>query len=228
MLGFAFTDYDQLWPAMDGGVGSFLRDRIKERLGLVVMDSCWDFGFRQVTTSGKTVNTARDLAGLRLRTPPEADFIALFQALKALPLAMPLSSLPLALTSHGVDGQESVLALVRAAGLLRELSVCALTNHVWDGPWICVSGKSWSNLPGKLRDIAAAALNESGLHQRQDTAADEAGLRKELEASGMKFNAVDPQSFRAVLRGSGYYATWHKKMGDDGWAALAKYAGSLD
>jgi TRAP-type C4-dicarboxylate transport system substrate-binding protein len=226
--GFAFAGYAKLWPAMDGAIGSFLRDQFKERLGLVAMQCCWDFGFRQITTSGRTVNTAADLAGLRLRTPPEADFISLFQALKALPVAIPLGALNRALSNHVVDGQESVLPLVKAAGLFNEETICALTNHVWDGQFLCVSGKSWSKLPAKLQDIAAAALNESAVQQRQDIAAADVRIRQELEAIGMKFNAVDPRDFRATLRRSGYYAAWHARMGDDGWAVLQKYAGSLD
>jgi TRAP-type transport system periplasmic protein len=226
-LGFAFAGYDQLWPAMDGDVGQFLRSRIEERLGLTTMDRCWDFGFRQLTTSTKAVKTAHDLAGLRLRTPPDADFIALFRALQALPLAIPFGALSQAISSHAIDGQESVLALVQAAGLVRALPFCALTNHVWDGSWLCVSRNSWSKLPANLKDVVAAALNESALHQRQDTAGAEAALRTELQAAGMIFNPVDPEDFRIALSESGYYTARHKKLGDEGWATLQKYTGSL-
>jgi TRAP-type C4-dicarboxylate transport system substrate-binding protein len=227
-LGFAFAGYAELWPAMDGGIGGFLREQFHERIGLVAMQRCWDFGFRQITTSGKPVHTAPDLAGLRLRTPPEADFIELFQAFKALPIAMPLGALNRALSTHAVDGQESVLQLVAAAGLLNLQSVCALTNHVWDGQWLCVSGKSWSKLPAKLQDVVAACLNESALRQRQDTEAADVEIRRRLEAGGMTFNTVDPSDFRAVLRRSGYYAAWRARMGDDAWTVLQNHAGSLD
>jgi TRAP-type C4-dicarboxylate transport system substrate-binding protein len=227
MVGFAFTGPEQMWPALDGGVGGYIRAQIKELLGLVAMDRCWDFGFHQITTSGKVIKSAEDMAGLRLRTPPEADYISLLQALKALPVTAPLNVLETALRTHAIDGQESVLPLIEADGLFRVQSVCALTNHVWDGEWICVSGKSWTKLPAKLRDIVAAALNESGLHQRQDMADANIKIRKDGEAAGMKFNAVDTQSFRSVLRKSGYYAAWQNRIGDNGWAALEKYAGQL-
>jgi TRAP-type C4-dicarboxylate transport system substrate-binding protein len=227
LVGFAFGGYDQLWAAIDGDAGGYVRAQINERLGLVAMDRCWDFGFRQITTSGKPLSTAADMVGLRLRTVPEADFIGLFQALQALPVAMPLSLLEKALGSHSIDGQDSVLPLVQAAGLSRVQSVCALTNHVWDGEWMCVSGKSWAKLPANLKDIVAAALNESALHQRQEVADADGKIRKRLEAAGMTFNAVDPRSFRSALRKAGYYAAWQKRMGDDAWAALEKYAGRL-
>jgi TRAP-type C4-dicarboxylate transport system substrate-binding protein len=227
MLGFAFDGYDSVWKAMDGDLGAFLRAQMKERLGLATMDRCWNFGFRQVTTSGKVVKVAGDIEGLRLRVPPEADFVGLLQALKVLPVSMPLSGLGRSLQSHVVDGQEGVLPLVKAARLYQVQSICSLTNHVWDGHWMCVSGKSWSNLPQKLKDIVATAFDEGGLPQRQDTAANEAQIQKDLESTGMKFNPVDAQSFRLALRKAGYYSAWQTKMGGDAWSALEKYSGRL-
>ena len=227
MMGFAFAGYNQVWPAMDGDIGKFLRTQIQQRLGLVTMERIWDFGFRQITTAAKPVNTASDMEGLRIRTPPEADFIGLFQALKALPLAMPLSALDQALSSHSIDGQESVLPLVKAAGLQNTQSRCALTNHVWDGQWICVSAASWQRLPAKLKEVVTAAFDESGLNHRKDTIASEGTVRTELEGAGMKFNVADPKTFRDVLRKAGYYAAWKAKLGDEAWAVLEKYTGRL-
>ncbi|HEY0183402.1 MAG TPA: TRAP transporter substrate-binding protein [Rhodopila sp.] len=226
-LGFAFPDYAQLWSAMDGGLGGFLRARLNERLNLVAMDTCWDFGFREITTSGKVVQTPRDIEGLRLRTPAEAGFIELLRALKVLPIPMPLRSLERALGSHAVDGQEGVLPLVKAAGLFRVQSACALSHHVWDGQWLCISAKSWGRLPAKLQDIVAATLNESARRQRQDVAAAEADLREDLAGEGMTFNTVDMQGFRSALRSAGYYAACRTRMGEDGWAVLEKSTGGL-
>jgi TRAP-type C4-dicarboxylate transport system substrate-binding protein len=101
-LGFAFAGYDHLWPAIDGEAGTFVRAQIKERLDLVAMNRCWDSGFRQITTSRTSVHTATDMVGLRLRTPPETDFIDLLQAIKALPVAIPLSELERAPDSHEI------------------------------------------------------------------------------------------------------------------------------
>jgi TRAP-type C4-dicarboxylate transport system substrate-binding protein len=226
-VGFAFNGYDQLWNAIDGGIGQFLRSRLKERLGLVTMDRCFDFGFRQITTTTKIIETAQDLQGLKLRTPSEANLIGLFQALKALPMAMTLSEMLQALPAHAIDGQESVLPLISAAGLQKQQSRCALTNHVWDGQWLCVSEKSWSKLPSNLQDVVASAFNEGALKQRQDIAGNDATIRQKLTEQGMTINPVDPVTFRAMLHQAGYYAAWKTKMGDDAWAALEQYTGTL-
>ena len=50
-LGFAWSDYSKVWPAMDGDLGKFVRAQIAAKAGLVAMDRMWDLGFRQITTS---------------------------------------------------------------------------------------------------------------------------------------------------------------------------------
>jgi TRAP-type C4-dicarboxylate transport system substrate-binding protein len=47
-IGFAFHSYDQVWAAMDGGVGEVVRDAIG-KAGIVPMKKVWDNGFRQIT-----------------------------------------------------------------------------------------------------------------------------------------------------------------------------------
>jgi hypothetical protein len=43
----------------------------------------------------------------------------------------------------------------------------------------------------------------------------------------MAFNPVKPDSFRAALTASGYYANWRSKLPEYGWAMLEKFSGRL-
>jgi TRAP-type transport system periplasmic protein len=225
--GFAFSGYDALWPAIDGDLGGLLRQSAKDRLALEIPVRCWDFGFRQVTTSGRQIQKAADIAGVRLRTPPDADLVGLFQSLKALPVGMPLQSTEIALRTKAIDGQESLIQLLKAGRFYLVQSRCALTNHVWDGYWLCVSGRSWSRLPQTLQDIFTDSFNQAAINQRKATLASDAALRSELEGFGITFNAVDVESFRRMLSDAGYYKAWRGKIGDTGWDKLEKYAGRL-
>src|SRR5438445_4126324 len=65
-VGFAFADYDQVWKAMDGGLGAHIRVAIS-KVNLFAFEKIWDNGFRQMTTSGKPIEGARDMAGLKIR-----------------------------------------------------------------------------------------------------------------------------------------------------------------
>ncbi|HEY5299339.1 MAG TPA: TRAP transporter substrate-binding protein DctP, partial [Acetobacteraceae bacterium] len=78
-LGFAFKDYDQVWKAMDGSLGAFVRAAIDKR-GLTALDKVWDNGFREMTTSTKPIVTPADLHGLKIRVPVSPLWTSMFQA----------------------------------------------------------------------------------------------------------------------------------------------------
>src|SRR4051812_38361026 len=48
--GFAFSDYDAVWKAMDGSLGAYVRGQIA-KAGLITASRVWDNGFRQITSS---------------------------------------------------------------------------------------------------------------------------------------------------------------------------------
>lgn len=226
-VGFAFDGYDRLWAALDGNLGKALRTMIQERLTLIPMERCWDFGFRQITTRNKPVRVAADLQGLKIRTPIDGDLVNLFLALKAAPLGMNLQDLLPALQAGAVDAQDGILPLVRAAELFDQQSYCSMTNHSWDGQWLCVNFQAWRRLPEPLQIVVATAFDQAAQRQRADNMELEADVRNTLTQKGMVFNAVDQSSFRAALRSAGYYAKAKLRVGDDLWAVMEKYTGRL-
>ena len=49
-VGFAFSDYKEVWAAMDGPVGAHVRAALA-KMRLHAFEKMWDNGFRQTTTS---------------------------------------------------------------------------------------------------------------------------------------------------------------------------------
>ncbi|NLH82597.1 MAG: TRAP transporter substrate-binding protein [Phyllobacteriaceae bacterium] len=225
-VGFAFSGYDEVWAAMDGDLGGFIGDGI-EKVGLHMMRTVWDNGFRQLTTSGKPVATPEDLAGIKIRVPVSQLSISLFQALGAAPTSMQFSEVYTALQTKVVDAQENPLPIIQTAKLYEVQKYGMLTNHIWDGYLFVASGKTWYRLPEAMRKIAEDALNEAGRKQRDDIAKLNASLQAELEGKGMIFSRPDPAPFREVLKKAGFYVQWREKFGDEAWTRLEKYVGKL-
>jgi tripartite ATP-independent transporter DctP family solute receptor len=226
-LGFAWTDYAKIWPAMDGELGQYIRAQIVAKAGLVPMDHMWDLGYRQVTTSTKPIKVADDLAGLKIRVPVAPSLVTLFQTLKAAPLALQFPEVYSALQTHIADGEENPLTLIKAAKFYEVQKYCSLTNHVWDGHWFCANAAAWKGLPDDLKKIVADNLNAAALLERADIAAGDKANQAELEGKGLVFNTVDTQSFRDGLKNGGFYKLWRTKLGDEPWEILEKYAGKL-
>jgi tripartite ATP-independent transporter DctP family solute receptor len=225
-VGFAFSGYDKVWAAMDGDLGAFVGASI-EKVGLHMMAKVWDNGFRQLTTSGKPVKTPDDLAGIKIRVPVSQLSISLFEALGAAPTSMQFSEVYTALQTKVVDAQENPLPILQTAKLYEVQKYGMLTNHIWDGFLFIASGKTWNRLPEDMRKIAEAALNDSGVKQREDIAKLNSSVQADLESKGMIFSQPDPAPFREVLKAKGFYTQWREKFGEDAWTRLEKYVGKL-
>ena len=226
-MGFAFTSYDQVWPAMDGDLGAFVRQQIIAKTDLYPMEKMWDLGFRQITTSNRPITVAKDLDGEKLRVPIAPSLVAIFRTLKAAPVGMQYGEVYSALQTHVVDGQENPLSQVTAGKLYEVQKYGSMTNHVWDGYWICCNSAAWKRLPPDLQAIVAKNLNETALPQRADIAKLNVDAKGELVSKGIVFNDTTPDTFREQLTTGGFYKEWRAKMGDEAWTLLEKHVGKL-
>ncbi|MGE4526962.1 MAG: TRAP transporter substrate-binding protein [Rhodospirillaceae bacterium] len=225
-VGFAFSDYAQIWNAMDGDLGAFIR-RAVEQGGLHMLRMAWDNGFRQCTASSRPVAGPDDFAGLRIRVPVSRLPISLFSALGAAPSGLQYSELYDALKTGVFEAQENPLSIILSARLFEVQKYVSLTNHVWDGFFIVVNGGTWRRLPADIRTIVARAFDDAALLQRADIAVANASARAVLESKGMIFNSTDPVPFRQALKKAGFYAEWRAKFGSEAWAVLERHTGHL-
>ena len=224
--GFAFTDYDAVWRAMDGELGNYVRAQIAKS-GLVTPCRVLDNGFRQITTSTRPVNTPADLQNLKIRVPPAPILTSLFKALAAAPTPINFNELYTALQTKIVEGQENPLAIIATTRLYEVQKYCSMTGHVWDGYWVLGNRRAWAALPEDLRGIVSRELDRSAGDQRADVAELSTSLRKELTEKGMQFNDVDRTLFRDALRKTSFYADWQAKFGDEAWKKLQEAVGPL-
>jgi TRAP-type transport system periplasmic protein len=226
-IGFAFKDDQQVWSAMDGDLGSFVRANI-EKAGLHPFEKIWDNGFRQITSSTKPITTPTDMKGFKIRVPVSPLWTSMFKALDASPASINFSEVYSALQTKIVEGQENPLAIIQTAKLYEVQKFCSQTNHMWDGFWFLANGKLWARLPKDLQAIIAKHINAAGLRERDDVRRLNNSVEVELKAKGMKFNTVSADPFRATLRKAGFYTDWKKKYGAEGWSVLEKYTGKLE
>ena len=225
-LGFAFPSYDNVWAAMDGDVGNFIRRNI-EKINIVPFDTVWDNGFRQITTSTHPIATPADLANFKIRVPVVPLWVSMFSALGASPVTIPLSEAYSALQTKIADGQENPLALIDSTKFYEVQKYCSLTSHSWDGFWLLANGRVWRSLPPDVLQVMTKHFNAAGLKQRGDIAQANIALQTSLEAKGLVFNKTDAAGFQQALAKTTFYKDWKVKFGDEAWGLLQKYAGNL-
>jgi TRAP-type transport system periplasmic protein len=225
-IGFAWSSYDQVWPAMDGGLGAYIRAQIT-KAGLHAMEQAWDNGFRQITSSTRPIKTPDDLKGFKIRVPPSPLWTSMFKAFDAAPTSINFSEVYSALQTKVVEGQENPLAVIFFAKLYEVQKYLSQTNHMWDGFWFLANGKAWQGLPADLRDVITKNLNQSALDQREDVKKANDTLQADLTSKGLEFIKADPAPFRTKLQSAGFYKEWRGKYGDEAWAVLEKFTGPI-
>lgn len=225
-VGFAFRDYSQVWAAMDGKVGAFVRAAML-KAGLESFEKMWDNGFRQTTTSTAPITGAPTMKGLKIRVPVSPLSIDMFKALGAAPTSLQFSEVYSSLQTHIVDAQENPLPIVQVAKLYEVQKYCSLTNHIWDGFWFVLNPRAWQRLPKDLQAITADAFNTAAVKQRQDVVKLNEAAVADLKAKGLAVNQPAPDSFRAQLREAGFYTQWKGRFGNEAWGLLEQSVGQL-
>jgi tripartite ATP-independent transporter DctP family solute receptor len=226
-VGFAFKDYSQVWPTMDGALGAYVRAAIAKSGTLIAMEKIWDNGFRETTSSTKPIEVPADFRGFKIRVPISPLWTSMFKAFGAAPTGINFNEVYSALQTHVVDGQENPLAVISVAKLYEVQKYCSLTNHMWDGFWFLANGRAFRAMPADLQKIVSTALNDAALQERADVQKLNEGLQGSLKAKGLTFNTTDPTPFRAALRQAGFYSQWKAKYGAEAWGLLEKGVGTL-
>jgi tripartite ATP-independent transporter DctP family solute receptor len=225
-VGFAFKGYKEVWAAMDGELGAFVREQIA-KVKLFAFETIWDNGFRQITSSTRPIVTPANLKGFKIRVPVSPMWTSLFTALGASPTSINFSETYAALQTRIAEGQENPLAIIETAKLYEVQKHLSFTNHMWDGFWFLANADAWRKLPKDLQAIVTRRANEAGQGERADVAALNDKLAETLKARGMTLHTPDTAPFRAQLKSAGFYADWKKRFGEAPWALLEKYAGQL-
>jgi tripartite ATP-independent transporter DctP family solute receptor len=225
-IGFAFPDYPTVWKAMDGELGAFIRAAITKE-NIVVMENCWDQGFRQISSSTRPILKPADLEGFKIRVPVSPLWTSMFKAFGAAPISLNVSELYSALQTKIAEGTEAPLASLWLLKTYEVQKHFSLTSHMWDGLWFFANKAAWQRLPDDVRTVAAKHINQSALDQRKDLEEQSVSARAKLEAAGIIFHDVNKADFREKLRKAGFFADWKKKLGDEPWALLEKYSGSI-
>ncbi|MFL9960748.1 TRAP transporter substrate-binding protein [Paraburkholderia sediminicola] len=224
--GFAFKDYDAVWKAMDGDLGTYVRGQI-EKAGIVSVSRAWDNGFRQISSSTRVVKTPEDLKGFKIRVPQAPMLTSLFKALDAGPSPINFNELYSALQTGVVEGQENPLPIIATAKLYEVQKSISLTSHVWDAYWILGNRRAWEKLPADMRAIVTREFEAAGMLQRADIAKLNVSLRTDLKTKGINIVEVDREAFRNALRKTSFYSDWKAKYGAEGWSLLEKNVGKL-
>lgn len=222
---FAFSTQAQVYRALDGDLGDYLRQEMRAKGIYAVPQGCFENGFRQISCSTKPVRTAADLQGLKMRTPDAPIYVECWRALGATPVIANFDKLYETLKTGAADAQDNPLNVVELLKLYEVQKYESLTSHMWSGFNLIANLRMWERLPA---DVQAAIQRNAAKYARLQRADNEAlnnALRTRLADRGMIFNEADAASFKSRL--GGYYARWKQEIGQRTWTLLEGHVGKL-
>jgi len=207
-LPFLFQELPQAWKVLDGPVGKSLGDYAKQK-GLVLL-ALWDNGIRHTSNNVRPIEKPEDLAGIKLRTPPDPITVDIFKALGANPTPMAFSELYIALQQGVVDGQENPLMNIYSSKLHEVQKYISLTGHKYESTPLLASKIVFDSLSKADQQAVLEAAAEAGKLNRELSQKADAELRGKMEAAGVKFNTVDPAPF--VAKTKSVYDKWRAQF----------------
>jgi TRAP-type transport system periplasmic protein len=209
-LPFLFQDLPQAWKVLDGPVGEQLAADAKAK-GLILL-ALWDNGIRHTSNNVRPIEKPEDLAGVKVRTPPDPMTVDIFKALGANPTPMAFSELYIGLQQGVVDGQENPLMNIWSSKLYEVQKFISLTAHKYEATPLFASALVFSTMPKADQQAVLEAAAEAGKLNREMSQKADNELRGKMEEAGVKFNTIDPAPFAAKTKP--VYDKWQAQFPD--------------
>ncbi|MFI4987464.1 MAG: TRAP transporter substrate-binding protein [Alphaproteobacteria bacterium] len=196
-LPFVFDDAAHVARVLDGPGMAWLAP-LAEKQGFILLAN-WEYGFRNLTNNKHPILKPEDVAGLKIRTPPEIQIQAAMEACGALVTAIAFPEVYLALSQNVVDGEENPIAVIFFNKFYEVQKHLALTRHVYNNMIHAVSTNTWKKLSAEQQAIFRDESVKAGNLMRKLIAEQEADQIAKIEAAGVKVTRPDLGPFRAKM-----------------------------
>ncbi|MUO79956.1 DctP family TRAP transporter solute-binding subunit [Agrobacterium vitis] len=218
-LPFLFKDASNVHAFLDGEQGQKIQ-RLGEERGYVML-GVLDSGFRQFATS-KPIEKPADLAGVKIRTPPNPVILATMKQLGALAESIPFGQVYTALQSHVVAAVEPEMRDYWDSKWYEVAKDLSISNYIWTANWWYMNKDKLDSLTPDEQAAVKKAATDTVIWYRSALDKAYADTQKKLEGKGVKVTKVDTAPFVALV--SPVYAQFSKEWGSDLVSAVKQAA----
>ncbi|MVA35516.1 TRAP transporter substrate-binding protein [Agrobacterium vitis] len=218
-LPFLFRDASNVHKFLDGEQGQKIQ-RLGEERGYVML-GVLDSGFRQFATS-KPIEKPADLAGVKIRTPPNPVILATMKQLGTLAESIPFGQVYTALQSHVVAAVEPEMRDYWDSKWYEVAKDLSISNYIWTANWWYMNKDKLESLTPDEQAAVKKAATDTVIWYRSALDKAYADTQKKLEGKGVKVTKVDTTPFVALV--SPVYDQFSKEWGSDLVSAVKQAA----
>lgn len=219
-LPFLFADAKAAHAFLDGPTGKEVfntgSDRGYHMLGAL------DSGFRQFANSARPIQAPADIAGMKLRTPPNPVILATIKQLGALPQSIPFGEVYTSLQAKVVDGVEPEIRDFYDQKWYESAKYLSISNYIWTPNYWYINKDKYDGLTADERAAIDAAVIDTTAWYRGKLDEVYADVKAKLKDKGVEINEVDGAPFRAMV--DPVYAQFGAEWGPDFVAKVRKAA----
>ena len=199
MLPFLVSDWDQATRLLNSELTRTINEGAREH-GFHIPATGISQGFRAHTNNVRPIKTAGDLAGLKMRVPPQEIYVLTAQALGSSPQEMPVSEVYSALKTGVLDGQDNPPSNIWDYKFFEVQKFMTITNYA-TGPDPFIVDLNWyERLPADLKktfdQVAIEAIAYSDELNRESEQDYISLLEQEMEVNYVGEDDLD--SFRQL------------------------------
>lgn len=192
-LPYLFRDNEHLESVLYGDVGTKLKDDLLANAQVRGLEF-WVRGPR-VLTANRSIETAADLEGLKIRVPEIPASIAAWEAMGSTPTPMAFGEVYSSLQTGVIDAQENPLALIASNKFSEVQSHLMLTNHVYGYVLLAMSDLTYQKLTEDQQKAVEEAAKEATEFENNLVYEQEAELLEQLKEEGMTVVEPDTSTF---------------------------------
>ena len=163
---YLFSNPTAAYDVLDGNFGTQLFDKIAKDTKIRIVAAYDNGGYRNFTNSRRTIKTAADMKGLKIRVMESPVYIKMIEALGA--TATPIAFLELysALQTGVVDGQENSAVTTLGSSLNEVQHYCTLDGHLLGLAFLTISEDWYKSLDAATQAKVDEAGKEATLAAR--------------------------------------------------------------
>lgn len=210
-LPFLFKDDASAEHVVDGPIGD---DLLHDMLTKDIYGLNWGcYGWRETETRSQVVHEPADLKGLKIRIQPAPVFAAMFKAVGAVPVALDITEVYVALSQNTVQGLEVPFLTVASTKVYEVVKHVGLTNHVYNAGCLMASKAKFDTLTPGDQTIIRQTAKEMTPYWRKLMADSTVGMQKLCEDHGVAVNEIDYDAFHKAMQP--VYTEFRDKIGAD-------------
>jgi len=195
---YVMKDFDHYMRVWNGKLGQQAQVEMAKNGNLKFLGSI-NRGVRQ-TTAKKPLYTPADVYNLKLRLPVLPTWVAIWKAIGADPVPLPLTELYAGLKSGKADASEGDVSQITSFKLDEVQTHLVMTNHMVTIGGLLIHKPFFDGLSKTEQDIIVQAAKEACDWANAKMKATESSYLLELQRKGMQVVIPDAESFRAKAK----------------------------